>query len=166
MSFPNPTQPWWENWSLSYVGDPYGPIYGGHSVQIATVNTLKKWLPAYIKDVNRQLGGEVLRIVEDTLRPFSDRPWSPDEDVQIDAIVPGTAKEPYMTNENGLMSCWKTDIEVNVFAGSDWQETLALTYAYAACVRAAILQHRDLEGFAQTTMWARRDLLQGQVSSR
>jgi hypothetical protein len=159
--FPDPTTPWWQDWGLSYVGDPYGPILGGHSVQIATLRTLRKWLPVYIKDVNRQLGGNVLRIVEDSFHPFEDRVWSTDEDVQIDVIVPGTTGKPALFTNGGYQSCWKMEIHINVYAGSDWQETLALTYAYAAVARAAIIQHRDLEGFSQTTMWTGEQYFKG-----
>lgn len=162
-SLPNPTSPFWREWSLSYVSDPYGPIYGGHAVQVAAVNTLRMWLPAYIKDFNRQFGGEILTLDTESFRPFDDRSWSADQDVQIDVIVSGTTGKPVFTNENGIMSTWKMDVNVNVYAGSDWQETLALCYAYGAATRACIVQHRDLSGFAQTTMWTGETYFKGQM---
>ncbi len=163
-SLPNPTDSFWREWNLSYVDDPYGPIYGGHAVQVAAVNTMRMWLPAYIKDFNRQFGGDILTVETESFRPFDDRSWGADTDVQIDVIVPGTTGKPYMTNDGDLISCWKVEINANVYAGSDWQETLSLCYAYGAAVRACIMQHRDLSGFAQTTMWTGEAYFKGKTT--
>jgi len=149
---PTPDSPFWLDWNLSYSGGAFGAIFGGHSVQIAVVNTLKIWYPAYVKEVNRQLGGDVLPIVKEYQRPYTDRPWAPGLDVQINCIVPGTVKAPERTSY-GYRSCWKANLEIFVFAGEDWQECLALTYAYAATARACIIQHADLGGFAETSNW-------------
>lgn len=161
-STPNPVTPNWDLWNLSYVDDAYGPIYGGHSVQIAVVNTLKKWLPAYIADVNRHLGGDILPyLTPESFRPPTDRPWEADLDVQITCVVPGTTGTPKRSNETGIQSCWKADLDVFVYAGTDWQETLAITYAYGACARAAIVQHPALTGLAQTTNWLGESYFKG-----
>lgn len=152
---PDPNTPWWLDWNLNYMPDAYAPVYGGHSVQQAMYNTLQKWLPTYIKLINRRLGGDVLQIVKNYSRPPTYRPKTNNLDVQIDVIVPGTVGDPQQgrTNETGISSMWSAELSVFVYAGTDWQETMALTYAYGAAARAAIVQHGDLEGFAQTTNW-------------
>lgn len=157
----DPTVPWWQDWNLNYMPDVYSPIYGGHAVQIAMFNTLRKWLPVYVREFNRQLGGDILQIVKEYGRPAEERSWSSGEDTQIDCIVPGTMEKPRNTNETGISSCWKAELNVFVYAGTDWQETLALTYAYAAAARAAIVQHPSLEGFAQTTNWTGESFFRG-----
>lgn len=156
------TTPWWESWNGNYLPDVYGPIYGGHSVQIAIVNTLRMWLPTYIKEFNRQLGGNILQIVQNYNRPADSREWSPDIDVEIDVTVPGTVGKPLSTNGvTGISSVWKADLEAFVYGGTNWQETLALAYAYGAAARGAIVQHQDLMGFAETTNWVADSYFKG-----
>jgi len=54
---------------------------------------------------------------------------------------------------------------VYVYGTKDWQETEALTQAYAACVRACLIQQRGLGGFAETTLWDGEEYLEGEHSS-
>ena len=151
---PDPTRAFWLDWNLSYFPDAYGPIYGGHSVQQAMYNTLQKWLPTYIEVLNRHTGAD-LQQVKTYDRPIGYRPHTSGIDAQIDVIVPGTVGDPQQgrTNVNGISSVWSAELSVFVYAGTNWQETLALTYAYGAAARAAIVQHGGLEGFAQSTNW-------------
>jgi hypothetical protein len=127
------------------------------------INTLKTWYPAYIKEVNRQLGGDILPIVKTYLRPYADRPWDTDLDVEVNCIVSGTSTKPDRTNE-GYRSCWKAQLEIFVYAYEDWQECLAITYAYAATARACIVQHADLGGFAETSNWTGESYFKGQAN--
>lgn len=163
---PDPNTSWWEDWSLSYTADVYGPIYGGHSVQIAMVNTLKTWLPAYTKEANRVLGGDILPIVKTYQRPPTNRAWQPGLDVQICCSVGGTVGKPIRTQSTGYRSTWKATLEIFVYAGVDWQECLALTYAYAAVARGAIIQHGDLGGFAEFANWTGESVWRGTQSGQ
>jgi len=154
---------WWNNWNFSYLPDVYGPVYGGHSVQEAMYATLEKWLPSYIEETNRQLGQKVLEIpTEYRFRPdYRTLPKSSTAAILID--VTGTSGTPQVYQEF-IRANWKARVMVFVYGTKDWQETQALTNAYAACVRAAIIQHRGLEGFAETTMWRGEEYREGEHS--
>jgi len=155
---------WWTDWNLSYLDDAYGPLYGGHSVQEAFYNTLQLWLPSYIAEFNRNLGSEVLEVpFEYRHRPdFRTLPRNARAAVLIS--VPGTTNMPEVYQSN-VRASFTVEAMVYVYGTKDWQETEALTQAYAACVRACIIQHRDLGGFAQSTIWEGEEYLEGEHSS-
>ena len=156
--------PWWTNWDLSYTDNVYGPVYGGHSVQESVYNTLKTWLPAYIMEANRQLGGDVLQIVKEYRHRPEYRTLPKDVQCAILVTVPGTAKTPRIFQDS-IRVDWKAEIHAFVYGTKDWQETEALTAAYAAVIRACIVQHRDLDGFAETTKWIRESYYEGEHSA-
>jgi hypothetical protein len=159
-----PYRDWWENWNLSYLDDVFGPLYGGHSVQEAFYRTLEKWLPTYIAEFNRVLGSKVL------VKPFEYR-HRPDyrtlprnAQAAILVEVPRTNGLPEVFQDSTRVN-WQVDVMVFIYGTKDWQETQALTQAYAACVRACIIQNRSLEGFAETVMWDGEEYLEGEHSS-
>lgn len=158
------TRDWWADWNLSYVSDPYGPVYGGHSVQEAVYNTLQKWLPSYIAEFNRSLGSKIL------VEPFEyrHRPEYRTLPRQASAAilisVPTTVGSPEVF-QSGVRANWRVEALIYVYGTKDWQETEALTQAYAACVRTCIVQQRGLGGFAETTFWDGEEYLEGEHSS-
>jgi hypothetical protein len=160
-SQPDPTIPAWTDFAGSYINeDYYGPLLGGFSVQQAVYNTLEQWLPAYIAEVNRNLGGNILQIpIEYRLRP-SFRPWTKDVTAAILCVVNGTVGEPERYN-NGYRATWETDVSVYLYGSQDWQETQALTFAYGACIRAALIQNPGLGGLANATLWVKERYLEG-----
>jgi hypothetical protein len=155
---------WWTNWNLSYLGDIYGPLVGGHSVQEAVYRTLEEWLPSYIAEFNRNLGSEVLvKPFEYRHRPdFRTLPRNASAAILIS--VPSTVGPPEVY-QNAIRANWRVEAMVYVYGTKDWQETEALTQAYAACIRACIIQKRGLDGFAETTLWDGEEYLEGEHSS-
>ncbi len=158
------TAPWWSVWNLNYVPDGFGTVYGGGSVQEAFYNTLQEWFPTYIALMNRQLGGDILQEVKEwRYRPdYSTDPR--DYQPRILVTVPHTVGTP-QRHQSGYRAQWRVDVMVYLYGTQDWQETQALTYAYATCVRALVLQHGDLGGFAQATTWESDEYLEGDHSS-
>jgi hypothetical protein len=154
---------WWNNWNLSYLPDTYGEVVGGHSVQEAMYATLEKWLPSYVMEINRQLGEEVLQIpTEYRFRPdYRTLPKSSTAAILID--VTGTSGRPQVYQQ-ATRANWEARVMIFVYGTKDWQETQAMTNAYAAAVRAAIVQHRSLGGFADTTIWTGEDYREGEHS--
>lgn len=155
---------YWEDWNLNYFPDAYGSLYGGQSVEEAIYRTIQTWLPAYIAEINRQLGGEVLQPVHDYRYRPENRTLSAKTTCAILVTVPGTQK---VTRTNsGYRSTWNATIEVFVFGPKDWKVTQALTYAYGTAVRGAVVQHPALGGFAETTTWSSEEFTRGaEVSS-
>ena len=156
--------PWWTNWDLSYTTDVFGPIYGGNSVQEAVYNTLQKWLSSYVAEFNRQLGGDVLQNVTEYRHRPEYRTLPKNVQCAILVIVPGTANIP-TTYQDSIRANWRVEVHTFIYGTKDWQETEALTAAYAACVRACLVQHRDLEGFAETTKWMGEEYYEGEHSA-
>jgi hypothetical protein len=155
---------WWTNWNTDFTNNAYGPLYGGHSVQEAFYNTLQEWLPSYIAEMNRQIGSEVLyEPFEYRHRPdYRTMPRGVSAAILVE--VPNTIGVPQVYN-NAIRTNWRVVVMVYVYGTKDWQETQALTSAYATAVRAAILQHRGLNGFAQTTNWEGEQYLEGDHTS-
>lgn len=157
----SPRAPWWTEWNLSYGDDVFGNIYGGHSVQEAFYTTIKKWFPTYIAEMNRQLGAEVLKDPKEyRFRPDNKtNPRGVEADILV--TVPGTTGRP-----ERLQDAWRVNFTVDViifiYGTTDWQETQALTYAYAACLRAIALQKGDLGRFAVQTLWDSEEYLEGE----
>ena len=155
---------WWTNWDIAQADTVFGPLLGGHSVQEAFYNTMQKWLASYIAEFNRALGSNVL------LEPFEYRhrpeyrtlPRSASAAVLVE--VPHTVGKPEYYQEF-IRANWMVDVLVYVYGTKDWQETQALTQAYAACVRSCIVQHKGLEGFAETTIWEGEEYMEGEHSS-
>ena|ERR1017187_9784368 len=159
-----PVVPWWSNWNLSYSDSQYGPMYGGGSVQEAFYQTLQKWFPTYVAEMNRKLGGEILTASPEYRTEPNYRTLSKDVKASILVNVPHTVGTPQSFTA-GVRAQWRVNVMVFVYGSKDWQETQALTYAYATCVRALILQQRGLGGIAQTTSWEGEEYLEGEHSS-
>jgi hypothetical protein len=148
-----PPDVWWLNWNFQYANpDIYGPLSGGHQVQEAFYTTLQKWLPDYIAEFNRNLGGDVLALPKNyRMKPdFRQLPLNPEATFLV--VCDGTTKEPER-HQHQTRATWKVTLSVWMAGTTDWQETQALTFAYGAAARAAISQHPGLEGFAETTLW-------------
>jgi len=155
---------WWTDWDLFAPDDVYGPMLGGHSVQEAVYNTLQTWLSTYIAEFNRKVGSTVLfDPIEYRHRPDY-RTLPKNAGAAILVTVPGTFGQPEVYSDS-VRAEWKVEIMVFVYGTKDWQETEALTHAYTTVVRAAILQHRDLMGFATGTTWESEQYLEGEHSS-
>jgi hypothetical protein len=150
-------QNWWEDWDLKYFPDVYGQTYGGHSVQQAIYNTLDNWLPTYIQEFNRQVGGgeEILKIPKHYRLEPENRTLSRALNAQVLVVCNGTVGEPEVHGDGTITAEWEAEVSMFVPGTKDWNETQAMTMAYGACARTAIMQHRGLDGFASTTRWVR-----------
>ena len=145
---------WWLNWTYQYANtDIFGPLAGGHTVQEGIYATLGKWLPAYLAEFNRNLGGEVLQLPR-TYRLKPDWETLPRDMgvAQVLVISNGTTGRPER-HQHQTRSTWETKVMVFLAGTKDWQETQAISLAYGAAVRACLAQHPGLEGIAETTLW-------------
>ena len=155
---------WWTNWNNTGTTSTYGPFFGGTAVQEAVYNTLGTWLPAYIAEMNRQLGGNILKDVTEYRHRPEFRTLPKSVECAILVIVPGTAQTP-KTYQEFIRANWRVEVDVFIYGTKDWQETQALTNAYATAVRACLIQQRGLNGFAETTKWIGETYLEGEHSA-
>ena len=153
--------PWWNTWNVDLGNTAFGPIIGGTSVQEAVYNTLQEWLPSYIAETNRQLGSAVLQNVTEYRHRPEFRTLPKDVQCAILVVVPGTSGTP-ANYQDSTRANWKVEIDAFIYGTKDWQETQALTSAYAACIRTCIVQHRDLGGFAETSKWMGEAYFEGE----
>ncbi len=154
-----PSPDWWTEWNLNYMPDSFGAVYGGHSVQEAFYNTIELWFPTYIAEMNRQIGSDILKVpLKYRYRPdYKTNPRGIEADVLVN--VPGTVGVPERRND-GYRTNWSVDVMIYIYGGQDWQETQALTYAYAACLRAIAIQQGGLGGIATQTLWESEEYLE------
>lgn len=155
---------WWSQWNNESTNDVYGDVFGGASVQEAVYNTLQKWLPSYIAELNRQLGGDILQNVTEYRHRPEFRTLPKNVQCAILVMVPGTARTPHYFQEF-IRSDWRVEVDAFIYGTKDWQETQALTSAYSACIRACLIQHKDLEKFAETTKWISEEYYEGEHSA-
>ena len=145
---------WWLDWNrLGYANpDIFGPIVGGHTVQEAIYTTLQKWLPAYIAEFNRVLGGEILAVPTEYRVKPDNRNLTPKVEASVWVLCPGTYTKPERHGRQ-TRAVWNPQLSLCVNGTMDWQETQALTFAYGAAARTAIAQHESLGGIAESTVW-------------
>lgn len=163
-SYADPHNPWWTNWAIDLGNTPYGPLIGGTAVQESIYNTLQEWLPSYIAEANRQLGSTILKDVTEYRHRPEFRTLPKDIECAILVTVPGTSGVPKNTQEFTRAN-WRAEIHSFVYGSKDWQETQALTNAYATVIRTCLVQHRDLNGFAETTKWMGETYFEGEHSA-
>ena len=158
-----PTSPkWWEHWDLSYSTTPYGQIYGAGSVLEAAYRTLEKFLPSYVAEFNRQINVDILQvpIYRDKL-PDYDTLSADSNSPRLIATVPhtiGTAGQLGRT----LQVTWRLSVEVYLYGTTDWQETQAITMAYAAMVRTLLVQNQTLGGLSRSIDFESEEYYEGE----
>jgi hypothetical protein len=131
--------------------DLFGGLAGAAEVRQAMVTTLKLWTPTYIAEVAARTGL--------TMRPFEDWKLRPEYRTLPVNNSPaclitclGTLGEPAIRGNGSAYAVWTVEVSIVVF-GDDWETTADLTGHYTTALRAAVLQHRDLGGFAGSTKW-------------
>ena len=153
---------WWENWNLNYTSTQYGQVYGAGSVLEASYRTLEKWLPSYVAEFNRQIGAEILKTPiyrdklpdHDTLSADSDQP-------RLIVTVPHTIGNVGQMGRTYQVS-WRLSVEVYLYGTTDWQETQAMTMAYAAMVRTLLVQNQDLGGLSRSVIFESEEYYEGE----
>lgn len=142
--------------------DGLGPILGADDVRDAVNTTIGTWAPYYLSVLGARLAAAGLiggpSQLPDPLPPFGQ--WTNELNYRnvgvgyspaYEVTCPGTVGKPALkgTTVTVVYAC---AVRVQVF-GTDWQTTADATSWYEKAVRAALLQHRSLGGFAQATAW-------------
>ena len=158
-------QPDWSAWNLNYITDAYGAVFGGHSVQEAMYRTLEKWLPTYIYEFNRQLGSQVLVVPKRYTKMPDNRTLTRGIECALLVATNSTSGPPERQGDGSYNTVWEAEVSAYVFGSGDFLQTQAITYAYAAAVRAAVVQHKSLGDFASTSHWTHEEYKYGEHSS-
>lgn len=133
----------------------FGPIVTGKDVRFAMRSHLKMWLPTYLAEIARGDGrlGSALPLPRSWVSALDlpDGKFIEDQMPSCVIVAPGMIEEPM--KQGGLYICrWGVSVGL-VVGGQNRENTFDLSELYASAVRAAVLQHGSLGGFATGTDW-------------
>ena len=136
----------------------FGPIVHAGMVEDAAAATLRLWLPTYLREIERQHGRAQLALPDPKswlVYSHEDRPedWPESGLPAVLLMCPGLKGEPAREGAGTYRARWDLQAGVVVSASRPAQ-TRQLAQLYGAAIRAAILQHPSLGGFAQAVTWA------------
>jgi hypothetical protein len=153
---------WWENWDLNYVTSQYGSIYGAGSVLESSYRTLEKWLPSYVAEFNRHIGAEILQTpIYREILPEYDTLSADSNQPRLIVTVPHTIGNVGQMGRS-YQVVWRLSVEVYLYGTTDWQETQAMTMAYAAMVRTLLVQNQDLGGISRSVIFESEEYYEGE----
>lgn len=142
----------------------WGSIISVGAVRRAAEATLKLWLPASLVEVARQDGRDPRDPQQ--LEPQLVREW---KRVQDSRAAPPPAQTPAVsTSSGGLINETEDDGDGSLYGtwglvvlvqlhGSSYEDTVDRVGIYCAGIRAALTQHADLGGFAESTVFLGED---------
>lgn len=137
------------------MGNQFGTIISGDLVEQAAMDTIKLWIGAYLRELERQSGRPVGKIPKPrsmtTLNQFS-RVNLADQTPSLVVVSPGLAEDPSGKGDGGFTAKWAFGFAIIVSA-KDQEATNSLCKLYTAAIRAVILQKSSLGGFARGTTW-------------
>lgn len=135
----------------------FGPIVHAGQVEQAAEQTLRAWLPTYLREIERQHGRAQLALPAPrswiTLSQ-GDRPedWPESGLPAVLLMCPGLASQPEREGSGRYRARWDLQCGV-VVSASRPAATRELAQLYGAAVRATVLQRPSLGGFAQAVTW-------------
>lgn len=127
----------------------YGPIVTAGNIRDAYKATLTAWLPSYLAEIERQTG-----LVLPPIRHYSTgvSPGTPVEQLPAVVIVAPGVDGTFMRHANGSYDApWGVGVGI-VVAHTSRDTALSWAEAYTAALRACIVQHGSLGGFATDTV--------------
>lgn len=129
-------------------------IFHGGEVERAALATLRKWLPTYLAEIERQTdrvaGSLPLVRSWTTVNEFS--AWPEDQLPCVLLVSTGLASEPAKDGAGTYRASWALGVAVVVSAAKAAQ-TMELARIYTAAIRAVLLQHPSLGGVATVIDW-------------
>src|SRR5690349_10466479 len=139
------------------VTDIFGPIFSGDQLEDAVIETLQKWLPTYIREVELQRGlalpadGRIPKPRTYTTR--NEFTTFPEDQLPLIVVVsPGLVAPPRADGEGRYVGWFALGIAA-VVSASGKANTRRLARQYGAAVRSCILQKSWLEGAATGVEW-------------
>lgn len=145
------------------MSSPFGAIVTPDNVARAALATLRKWMPYYVPELERQRG-------HDDGDPWPPAPrsyialasssvttWPEDQQPTVVAICPGLARQPELDGDGLYRATFSLGVAVMVSA-RDKDATDRMAGLYGAAARAVIVQHPSLDGFAARSRWVDESL--------
>jgi hypothetical protein len=136
------------------VVDVFGPIFVAAFLEQAVIDTLKIWLPLYIKEIELQLGrtpGELPPPKSYTTRRRFDK-FPEDQLPTIIVVSPGLDDDPNEEGDGNYRAPWRMHVGA-VVSTSDPAATNLVAKIMGAAIRGAMVQHKSLGGVASGLTW-------------
>lgn len=144
---------------MSYVAFPpsapdvYDQVLDASDVRRALLATIQLWSPQYIAEI-ASVKGLTMAQFGSWEAQYDNRALAPDLTVACWTTCTTTdpKRPPHRQGDGTYSAVWIADANLQLY-GQDWQQATDLIAAYTAAVRALVLQHGSLGGFASNTRW-------------
>jgi hypothetical protein len=136
------------------VGSVFGTIISAGAVERAVADSLREWISTYIGEIERIEGydpGSIERPL-DVISTSDFEKWPEDQLPVVLVLNAGLAGQPIRRGDGVHEATWLVAL-APVVSDVNAADTRTLALAYAAAIRAAILQHKSLGGFAAGLTW-------------
>lgn len=136
---------------MTYGDYPFGRFITGDDVQVAVTEHLKLWLPTYLAEIGRRKGVDLpgarawLNVGGDVSS------WPADQLPAVVVLSPGIGAPPERHGQV-YSATWIVGVGI-IVASTSREDVRRLASWYGAAVRAALVQHASLGGFAAGTVW-------------
>lgn len=137
----------------------FGGSISGDEIEAAVHDLIVQWAPTYLHDRERRLGRPVGSLAKLHAYPTANALYKPNgyKGPGFVVISTGLAAEPEKHGKGGpggfsYRAWWAFNVAVIVSA-KDHASTNTNLKAYAAAVRALIVEHPSLDGLAEDTRW-------------
>jgi hypothetical protein len=147
----------------------FGSVVTGGQIEAAVVTVLKRWIGTYLSELERQTDREVgsLARPRSYTRTTSDLDAWPEQQLPaVFVLASGLDAEPERDSGDGKFSAWWRFGVGAVVAANTEENTRELAQIYAAAIRALLVQHPSLEGFADATDWVGEVYEEGSIPGR
>jgi hypothetical protein len=130
-----------------------GPVIAGGDVEAAMEATVRLWSPDYLAEVAEQHGRARGDLAEfrSYVHMVDVSKYSEDQTPTCVIVSPGTSEHPERSKTD-YGAWWSVGLGA-VVSGQDVQNTYELVGLYIAAMRALVIQHKSLGGFASDTVW-------------
>jgi hypothetical protein len=132
----------------------FGRIIAAPHVEEAVEDALKLWLSTYLAEVERQndIEAGAIRRPRSFVTTIEQDVFPGEQLPSIVTISPGLAEDPEREDASVFSAWWNVTVCAVVQASSE-KAARAMAGYYAAAIRAALVQHQSLDGFADAVQW-------------
>jgi hypothetical protein len=132
----------------------FGDIFVASQLEEAVIYLLKEWYPTYLREVERQMGIPVGKLVPP--RVYTNRnDFETIEGDNMPLVVvmsPGLTDEPYTREAGKYTARWNLGVGIAIAAQTETIANLQ-SRVYAAAARAILMQNQDINGTSIRVDW-------------
>jgi hypothetical protein len=135
------------------MSDRFGTIIDANLVEEAAAATIKRWLPTYLAELERQRHVPAGQLAIPRGPTIAAGPESPFADQAPGVwLWVGDAADVELDSDRRYTVAWPLTVHI-VIGTSDHARTVKLGKVYAAAIRVLLIQQGDLGGVADMTLW-------------